>query len=70
MYASQDARGISFDEYDAWLFDLGGVVVADTASVHAAWKEMFDGALASRSPLSPTAPTGPSGSALATRCAR
>ena len=27
--------------YDAWLFDLDGVVT-DTASVHAAWKRTFD----------------------------
>jgi beta-phosphoglucomutase-like phosphatase (HAD superfamily) len=33
---------VSVGEYDAWLFDLDGVIT-DTASVHAAaWKEMFD----------------------------
>src|SRR5215208_2584392 len=32
-------------EYDAWLFDLDGVIT-DTASVHAAaWKATFDGYL-------------------------
>ena len=36
---------VSTDEYDAWLFDLDGVVT-DTADVHAAaWKRTFDGYL-------------------------
>lgn len=36
---------VSTGEYDAWLFDLDGVVT-DTASVHAAaWKRTFDGYL-------------------------
>ncbi|HJQ29734.1 MAG TPA: beta-phosphoglucomutase family hydrolase [Rubrobacter sp.] len=36
---------VSVGEYDAWLFDLDGVIT-NTASVHAAaWKEMFDGYL-------------------------
>lgn len=39
---AQGARGVSFGGYDAWLFDLDGVVT-DTAGVHAAaWKETFD----------------------------
>jgi beta-phosphoglucomutase family hydrolase len=43
--ATRDERVVSIDEYDAWLFDLDGVVT-DTASVHAAaWKETFDGYL-------------------------
>ncbi len=33
---------IAADNYDAWLFDLDGIIT-DTASVHAnAWKKMFD----------------------------
>jgi len=36
------SKTISPDQYDAWLFDLDGVVT-DTASIHsAAWKESFD----------------------------
>ena len=42
---SREKRPVSIGEYDAWLFDLDGVVT-DTASVHAAaWKGMFDGYL-------------------------
>ena len=40
--ASREKLTVSVGEYDAWLFDLDGVVT-DTAGVHAAaWKEMFD----------------------------
>lgn len=40
--ASQEKHPVSVGEYDAWLFDLDGVVT-DTARVHAAaWKAMFD----------------------------
>ena len=39
--ASREKHPVSVGEYDAWLFDLDGVVT-DTASVHAAWKGMFD----------------------------
>lgn len=36
---------VSIGDYDAWLFDLDGVIT-DTASVHAAaWKRTFDGYL-------------------------
>jgi alpha,alpha-trehalase len=39
---SQKRHLISPDEYEAWLFDLDGVIT-DTASVHAAaWKATFD----------------------------
>src|SRR5215212_120161 len=39
---SQEKHLVSADEYEAWLFDLDGVVT-DTASVHAAaWKATFD----------------------------
>jgi beta-phosphoglucomutase family hydrolase len=39
---SQERHLVSPDEYEAWLFDLDGVVT-DTASVHAAaWKATFD----------------------------
>jgi beta-phosphoglucomutase family hydrolase len=40
--ANRDKQLVSPSEYDAWLFDLDGVIT-DTASVHAAaWKRMFD----------------------------
>jgi beta-phosphoglucomutase family hydrolase len=43
--ASQEKHPVLASEYDAWLFDLDGVVT-DTAGVHAtAWKGMFDGHL-------------------------
>ncbi|HET7273461.1 MAG TPA: beta-phosphoglucomutase family hydrolase [Rubrobacter sp.] len=43
--ASRERFPVSVGQYDAWLFDLDGVVT-DTASVHAAaWKGMFDGYL-------------------------
>lgn len=36
------SQAIDFNQYDAWLFDMDGVVT-DTAGVHAtAWKTMFD----------------------------
>lgn len=39
---SQKKHSVSPEEYEAWLFDLDGVIT-DTASVHAAaWKRMFD----------------------------
>jgi trehalose 6-phosphate phosphatase len=39
---SQERHLVSPDEYEAWLFDLDGVIT-DTASVHAAaWKATFD----------------------------
>ncbi len=42
MTAADATQTISGDKYDAWLFDLDGVIT-DTASVHgAAWKQMFD----------------------------
>jgi beta-phosphoglucomutase family hydrolase len=42
---SREKHPVTVGHYDAWLFDLDGVVT-DTASVHAAaWKEMFDGYL-------------------------
>lgn len=42
MDASQEDNAVSSDSYDAWLFDLDGVIT-DTAGVHAAsWKKMFD----------------------------
>src|SRR5512134_3168805 len=42
MTAVQDTIEVTTDEYDAWLFDLDGIIT-DTASVHAnAWKKMFD----------------------------
>jgi alpha,alpha-trehalase len=42
MNAADDGRTISASRYDAWLFDLDGVVT-DTARVHgAAWKKTFD----------------------------
>lgn len=42
MNAGQDTITVNTDLYDAWLFDLDGIIT-DTASVHAnAWKKMFD----------------------------
>lgn len=42
MTAAQEIHDITADDYDAWLFDLDGIIT-DTASVHAnAWKKMFD----------------------------
>ncbi|MGF1472441.1 MAG: HAD family hydrolase [Rubrobacteraceae bacterium] len=42
MGASREENVVSSDSYDAWLFDLDGVIT-DTAGVHAAaWKKMFD----------------------------
>jgi alpha,alpha-trehalase len=42
MTASAASHTISAKTYDAWLFDLDGVIT-DTASVHgAAWKKTFD----------------------------
>ena len=42
MTGADATQTISGDKYDAWLFDLDGVIT-DTASVHgAAWKQMFD----------------------------
>jgi alpha,alpha-trehalase len=42
MTAVQDTIEVAADNYDAWLFDLDGIIT-DTASVHAnAWKKMFD----------------------------
>jgi alpha,alpha-trehalase len=42
MTAVQDTIEVTTDKYDAWLFDLDGIIT-DTASVHAhAWKKMFD----------------------------
>ena len=42
---SRKEHPVFVDEYDAWLFDLDGVLT-DTASVHAAaWKATFDGSL-------------------------
>jgi len=42
---SREKHPVAVGQYDAWLFDLDGVVT-DPASVHAAaWKEMFDGYL-------------------------
>jgi phosphoglycolate phosphatase-like HAD superfamily hydrolase len=39
---SQERHSVSPDEYEAWLFDLDGVIT-DTARVHAAaWKATFD----------------------------
>lgn len=47
MTAANDDRTVRSDKYDAWLFDLDGIIT-DTASVHAAaWKRMFDGFLES-----------------------
>ncbi len=43
--APRDRHPVSTGDYDAWLFDLDGVLT-DTASVHAAaWKRTFDGYL-------------------------
>jgi alpha,alpha-trehalase len=40
--ASAEKHPVFVDQYDAWLFDLDGVIT-DTASVHAAaWKATFD----------------------------
>lgn len=45
MSVSQERHLVSPGGYEAWLFDLDGVIT-DTASVHAAaWKETFDGYL-------------------------
>src|SRR5512134_500261 len=42
MTAVRDTIEVAADQYDAWLFDLDGIIT-DTASVHAnAWKKMFD----------------------------
>ncbi|TVR81604.1 MAG: beta-phosphoglucomutase family hydrolase [Rhodospirillales bacterium] len=42
MTTTLDTIEIDADAYDAWLFDLDGIIT-DTASVHAtAWKKMFD----------------------------
>jgi beta-phosphoglucomutase family hydrolase len=42
MTTVQDTIDVTTDLYDAWLFDLDGIIT-DTASVHAnAWKKMFD----------------------------
>src|SRR3954470_23035356 len=42
MRAAKDNRTVRSGKYDAWLFDLDGIIT-DTASVHAAaWKRMFD----------------------------
>lgn len=42
MNTGQDIITITADSYDAWLFDLDGIIT-DTASVHAnSWKKMFD----------------------------
>jgi beta-phosphoglucomutase family hydrolase len=42
MTAIQETIEVAADKYDAWLFDLDGIIT-DTASVHAnAWKKMFD----------------------------
>lgn len=42
MTAVRDTIEVAADDYDAWLFDLDGIIT-DTASVHAnAWKKMFD----------------------------
>lgn len=42
MAADQETHTVVSDKYDAWLFDLDGIIT-DTASVHAsAWKRMFD----------------------------
>ncbi len=42
MSLSQDRHSVSYGGYEAWLFDLDGVIT-DTASVHAAaWKRTFD----------------------------
>jgi alpha,alpha-trehalase len=39
---SQERHSVTSDGYEAWLFDLDGVIT-DTASVHAAaWKRTFD----------------------------
>src|SRR5829696_7203131 len=39
---SQERHSVTSDGYEAWLFDLDGVII-DTASVHAAaWKRTFD----------------------------
>ena len=39
---SQERYSVSPDEYEAWLFDLDGVIT-DTARVHAAaWQATFD----------------------------
>lgn len=43
--ALAEKHPVFVDQYDAWLFDLDGIVT-DTASVHAAaWKATFDGYL-------------------------
>jgi trehalose 6-phosphate phosphatase len=45
LSVSQERHLVSPGGYEAWLFDLDGVIT-DTASVHAAaWKETFDGYL-------------------------
>ncbi len=45
MSTTEASPTIRSDDFDAWLFDLDGVIT-DTASVHAnAWKKMFDGYL-------------------------
>ncbi len=42
MTAPSPRQRIAADHFDAWLFDLDGIIT-DTASVHAAaWKRMFD----------------------------
>ena len=42
MTAVHDTIKVTTDLYDAWLFDLDGIIT-DTASVHAnAWKKMFN----------------------------
>ncbi|MCW5698239.1 MAG: HAD-IA family hydrolase [Rhodospirillales bacterium] len=42
MPASEPVQTVVSDDFDAWLFDLDGIIT-DTASVHAsAWKKMFD----------------------------
>ncbi|TVR98709.1 MAG: beta-phosphoglucomutase family hydrolase [Rhodospirillales bacterium] len=48
MTTTVDTIDIDADAYDAWLFDLDGIIT-DTASVHAAaWKKMFDEFLKAR----------------------
>src|SRR5215218_8726599 len=42
LSTSQERHSVTSDGYEAWLFDLDGVIT-DTASVHAAaWKRTFD----------------------------
>jgi beta-phosphoglucomutase-like phosphatase (HAD superfamily) len=42
MRAAKDNRTVRSGKYDAWLFDLDGIIT-DTASVHAAaWKRTGD----------------------------